>query len=190
MPTLYQLGQLAYALFVMLVIAERVRALYFGAATSDATVTWIVRSLEKGETALPLAWAMRRPEAHVARVLAAAPSAGGEGEVGECLIDLQAEAIARLRLIRVCATLASTLGLLGGILVLARGQGANAGLAALKAGAAERSALDEAIATMAIGVATSAICFQALALLRPAAQKLLLQAKQIARSLPQDRGAP
>lgn len=189
MQTLYQLGQLAYALFVLALIAERVRTLCFVAATSDGAVKWIVRSLEQGDTTLPLSWARRRPASHVARLLAAAPTDDGEGEVGECLIDLQAEAIARLRLIRVCATLASTLGLLGGILVLARGHGVDAGLAALKAGAAERSALDEAIATMAVGVATSAICFQALALLRPAAQKLLLQARQVARSLPPQGGS-
>jgi hypothetical protein len=86
-------------------------------------------------------------------------------------------------LLRVSATLASTTGLLGGILALARGSASSAGLWALSAGGAERHNLDEAIATMAIGVALSALCFQALALLRPAAQRLVTQTAHLARAV-------
>jgi hypothetical protein len=43
--------------------------------------------------------------------------------------------------------------------------------------------MNEALATMAIGVATSALCFQAVALLRPAAQRAMLQVRQLERWL-------
>jgi len=172
---------MAFALFVAVVIAERLRALYLRVATSEDAMEWLTRSLKQGVVDAPLAWARRRPESYVARVLEAAfGEDGSQGEMAECLIDVRAEGSARLRMLRVCATLASTLGLLGGILVLAGGP-RRAGLEALKAGGAERAALSEAIATMALGVATSALCFQALALLRPAAQKAISQAQHIAR---------
>jgi hypothetical protein len=181
--SLYQLAQLTFALLLAIVIAERVRALCVRGATSDEAMRWLLRSLDEGELDRPLAWARARPDSHVARVLAAALSAQpSELEVQECLADVREEASARLRMLRVCATLSSTTGLLGGILALSRNGPEGAGLEALKAGGAERASMAEAIATMAIGVATSALCFQALAVLRPAAQKAVSQAQQAARA--------
>ena len=171
-----------FALIVALVVAERVRALYGTALVSDDALRWLLRELETRKIEHPRAWAEQRSHTYVGRVLRAAfDDTDSETEVNECLLDLRDEAGARLRMLRVCATLASTLGLLGGIIVLARSNAFGGGLSALILGAKQRAAMPEAIATMAIGVATSAFCFQALALLRPAAQKALMQAQQIAR---------
>lgn len=172
----YQFVQLAFAVFMVLVIAGRVRVLCLRAATSEAAYRWLTRTLEAGDVERARVWARARPEAFVARMIAAAD----DEERRDLSFELRDRASAHLRLLRVSATLASTLGLLGGILALAR---ADTGLSALRAGGAQREALTEAIITMAIGVATSALCFQALALLRPAARKLLEQTRQIARLL-------
>lgn len=187
MPTLYQLCQLAFALLVAGLIAERVRVLCLYGAMSDEALRWLLRALERSDLDAVRGFTRARPTSYVARVLQAALETRDAGSVnddrvGEVVADLQEEASARLRVLRVSATLASTMGLLGGILVLARGA-EQAGLLALRRGGAERGAMAEAIATMAIGVATSALCFQALALLRPAAQRLLTQTRQVVRAL-------
>ena len=181
MMSWFQLAQLAFALFVAAVIAERMRALHWHLASSDEAVRWLVRELASEDRTQARAWAEARPDAQAARVVIAATSVDAdEGAMRELLLDLRDEATARLPLIRVAATLGSTLGLLGGILTLTGVLTPAAGLLALKAGAVERLSMEQAVATMAIGVATSATCFQGLALLRPAAQKLIAQAQQIA----------
>jgi hypothetical protein len=177
----FQLAQLAFAAFVIAVIAERVYYLYVRAPASEAAVRWLVRAIEAGDLEVINLWSRARPESHAGR-LVTVHFAGGELEDDALLLDLNDAATARLFFIRVSATLASTTGLLGGILALARGE-SGSGLAALAMGGAERQNLDEALATMAIGVALSALCFQALALLRPAAQKLVAQTAQVARAL-------
>jgi hypothetical protein len=104
-------------------------------------------------------------------------------ELRELVSELRDESTASLRTLRVAATLVSTLGLMGGILTLALGSSRHAGLMALQAGRVERMTMNEALATMAIGVATSALCFQALAVLKPAAQRAMLQVRQLERLL-------
>ncbi|HEX5659875.1 MAG TPA: hypothetical protein VFX59_21920 [Polyangiales bacterium] len=100
----------------------------------------------------------------------------------EAIADAREIASTRMRLLRVCATLASTLGLLGGILMLAGAELPPQGLAALQAGNLERARMSTAITTMAIGVGSSAFCFQALSILRTAARTLLTQADRAARA--------
>ncbi|MDB4975206.1 MAG: hypothetical protein JWN48_3547 [Myxococcaceae bacterium] len=184
MASWYQLAQLVFASFAVAMIAERVRALHWSLASSDEAIRWLVRELQQGGAEQALAWASARPMAQAARLIRASESEGArEGELRELLIDLRDEATARLSLLRVSATLASTLGLLGGILMLTGALPPDAGLLALQAGAAERLSMQQAIATMAIGAGTSALCFQALALLRPAARRLIAQAQQIVAAL-------
>jgi hypothetical protein len=152
---------------VLALVAERFRALYWQHAISDEGL--------KAMLAEPTL-AGARPES----VLAQALLAHGE-DIPEALADAREIATTRMRLLRVCATLASTLGLLGGILMLAGAELPSQGLLALEAGAVERARMGTAIATMAIGVGSSAFCFQAVTLLRAAAQRLLTQADRIAR---------
>jgi hypothetical protein len=183
-PSWFQLGQLAVALFLIVVIGRRVRALYYRDATSEETFRWLLRSLEQRDQDSARAWARARPHAQLARMIElASTSSQPAGELRELIVDLREESTASLRLLRVAATLVSTLGLMGGILTLALGSSRHAGLMALQAGRAERMTMNEALATMAIGVATSALCFQALALLKPAAQRMMLQVRQLERLL-------
>ena len=167
----FQWLQLGFAAFIASLVAERIHTLCWRQAVSDHAFKRVLA----GDVALQQRWASARSESALAQLVA------GE-DVRESLADAREIASARLRLLRVCATLASTLGLLGGILLLAGARLPDQGLLALEAGAVERARLDGAIATMAIGVASSAFCFQALAVLRRAAQKLLQQAEQIARA--------
>lgn len=111
-------------------------------------------------------------------------------------MDLRQAASARLAVLRGCATLASVLGLLGGIMAIRGGFSGNAGLLELQAGLAQQVALAEALERMAIGVGTSAVCFYALGVFRRAARDLIVQITQIAHliadqaSLPRLGGAP
>jgi hypothetical protein len=150
---------------VLALIIERMRALCWVHAISDDAFK---RMLEQPRLA------RARPESALADALLAE-------DAQEALAELREIASARLRLLRVCATLASTLGLLGGILLLAGAPLPNQGLLALAAGAVARARMDGALGTMAIGVGSSAFCFQALSILRAAAAKQLRQAEQIAR---------
>lgn len=178
----FRWAQVLFALLVALVVGERVYFLHYRAATSDAAFRWIVRALERGAEEPLRQFALARPSTQLGRLLSAMLSDHTGVAAREQLFDLRDEALVRLRLLRVCATIASTLGLLAGILALARANSDSRELLALQAGAAQRHALSEAIASMAIGVATSAFCFQALASLRTAAERMLLQARQVARA--------
>lgn len=163
--------QLGFALFVVGLVAERMRTLYWRQAISEQAFKQLL-----SDASLRARWASERGESALARALVADDAREGVADVREI-------ASARLRLLRVCATLASTLGLLGGILLLAGAPMPGQGLLALQAGAVARARMDGAITTMAIGLGSSAFCFQALSVLRRAAQKQLHQAEQIARAL-------
>jgi hypothetical protein len=180
MGSWFQTAQLAFALLISLVIMERVRALYWHLATSEESLRWLLRQLRESKRPLVQAWSRERPESQAARLIQAAED---DPDTRELLLELRDEASSRLRLLRVAATLASTMGLLGGILTLTHVTMPDAGLLALQAGAVERLVMQQAVATMAIGVGTSAVCFQALALLRPAAQRLIIQAQQLSSAL-------
>lgn len=102
-----------------------------------------------------------------------------EEALAELLFDLQARALARLRLLRVGATIASTVGLMIGILRIRGGVGAPAGLLALEAGLPEKIALGQALFSMGVGVATSAVCFYAVGVLRDGAREVLVQGTKV-----------
>ena len=184
MPSWFQLGQLAVALFLSVLICRRVQALHYRDATSEEAFRWLLRTLESGEREPVLAWARARPHAQLARMIELAfSSSQPAAELRELVIELRDQSMASLRTLRVAATLVSTLGLMGGILTLALGSSRHAGLMALQAGRVEHMTMNEALATMAIGVATSALCFQAVGLLRPAARRAMFQVRQLERLL-------
>jgi hypothetical protein len=158
--------QLGFALVVGALAADRIRALCWTHAISEPAFKRMLREPHVARV---------RPESVLAQALYG-------DEPAEAIADAREIATARLRLIRVSATMASTLGLLGGILMLAGMPLPNQGLLALASGALERARMDTAIATMAIGVGSSAFCFQALSILRIAARTLLTQAERVARA--------
>jgi hypothetical protein len=177
----FSLGQLGFALLVVGLVAERAYVLAWRSALSEEATRWLMRQLERADRSQLVRFCQQRPQAQLAQVVLCALDADAESELPELLLSLREQSLARLRLLRVSATLASTLGLLGGILTLAGVFGAPNDLSALKAGGAQRLTLSHALTTMAIGVATSAFCFQALAVLRPIAERQLASAQRAAR---------
>jgi hypothetical protein len=172
--------QLAFSGVLLGVIAERARYLLFRAKLSDEGWAFIQRCLLAGEVVQVRAFAHQQPEAHVSAVLRAALDPDPDQELAEIVSWLHERSAARLRLVRVGATLASTLGLMVGILSIQRGFGEPAGLLALEAGLPQKLAMSQALFAMGVGVATSAVCFYALALLKPAAQALIAQSARAA----------
>jgi hypothetical protein len=183
---LYEWGQLAFALFVLAVVAERARFLLRVARLSDAGVRWLTGRLRAHDDAAARAWADRVPQAFASRVISAWVGTDPEAwPVSPELmrVELSHGAGARLGVLRGCATLGSALGLLGGILAIRRGFGGESGLLALQAGLPQQVALAQALQRMAIGVGTSAVCFFALGVFRKAARELVAQSTHIAHLL-------
>jgi hypothetical protein len=174
--------QLALSGVLLGVIAERAHYLLFRAKLSEEGLSFVDRSLRDGAIAELRAFARAQPEAHVSAVLRAAfePDPERDEELAELVSWLREQSASRLRVVRVGATIASSLGLLVGILCIQRGFGEPAGLLALEAGLPQKLAMSQALFAMAIGVATSAVCFYALALLRPAAEALVAQSARAA----------
>jgi hypothetical protein len=175
--------QLGVSAALLGAIAERAHYLLFRAKLSEEGWAFVQRGVQAGELAELRAFARAQPHAHVSAVLRAAFDPNPErddGDLAELLSSLHEQSAARLRVVRVGATLASSLGLLVGILCIRRGFGEPAGLLALEAGLPQKLAMSQALFAMAIGVATSAVCFYALSLLRPAAQALVAQSARAA----------
>lgn len=174
--------QIVLALAVVGVAFERLYRVGVIAPVSTKLLSELERSLREGDVervrrlseALPARWTSRV----VSNALAREPE---EPEL--MLIDLFEEAGSRLGLLRLSATLASTFGLLGGILTIRAGFGADVGLLALQAGLAERTALGRALMTMAIGVGTAAFAFAAHAAIRRASTRAYVQAQRIDRAV-------
>jgi hypothetical protein len=191
--TLFQLGLSAALLGVIL---DRAYCLLWAAPLSSRGVAHVLRALERAEDGPLRAFAKHTARTHVGRVLAIAfePITDGlprEDALAELSFELSAEAAARLRALRVGATIASTTGLLIGIVRLRGGFTKPPGLLALEAGLTERLAVSDALFSMAIGVGTSAVCFYALSLLGDAARGLVAQRARVESALlPRLRAAP
>jgi hypothetical protein len=178
--------QLALSVALLGVIAERARYLMQRAILSPEGFAFVSDGLQQGQLAQLRAFARALPAVHVARLLRAALERAPEEpdeELEELLSRLRERALARLRLVRVGATLASSLGLMVGILCIQRGYSEPAGLLALEAGLPQKLAMSQALFAMGVGVATSGVCFYALSLFRPAAQALITQSARAAHLL-------
>lgn len=170
------------ALVVVAAVVERARCLLFRAPVSAELTRTLTEALASGRSDLALRVAKELPECWASRVVIEASPADGTDRAelaATCLADLRVEAEARLGLIRVSATLASTMGLMAGILAIQRGFSGH-GLLALSQGLAQRVAMSEALTHMAIGIGTAAFSFAAFGLLRKAARDGLSQASQVA----------
>jgi hypothetical protein len=195
---LYQGFQLGFAVLVLGLISERAHVLLYRARTSDYALGWLRARLRAGESAAALAWAERLPASFVGQTLLGALGRRDSTEDSDLdpelvRVELRHAAGERLGVLRGCATLASALGLLGGILAIREGFSGGGGLLALQAGLAQQVALASALESMALGVATSAVCFHALGVFRVAARELLTQSTHIAHLLAEhtaDRLAP
>ena len=176
-------AQLAFALFVVVVIAERAQALLLAAPISADAARWLTESLSRGELGVVRRWSLLRSPTYVAQVLSTGLSERAESPeegLAELLLDLKDAATKRLMLLRASATLASSLGLLAAIVAIRHGFGGDSGLLALQAGLAERLSIAHALWSMAVGVGTSAVCFFALSIFRRRAWELVAQSRRFA----------
>ena len=176
-------AQLAFALFVVVVIAERAWVLLLEAPVSEQADRWLRESLSRDALGLVRRWSLRRPTTYVAQVLTTGlfeRSESPEEGLAELLLDLNYAATKRLMLLRVSATLASSLGLLSAIVAIRQGFGGDSGLISLQAGLAERLSVAHALWSMAVGVGTSAVCFFALSIFRQRAWELVAQSRRFA----------
>lgn len=168
--------QLAFSCALLFAIAERIYYLCYLAPISRVGGEWVKAQLQSSGHGAVIAWARRAPHTHVARLIRVAfESDCSEEAIGEEQSELAELVGRRLRFVRVGATLASTSGLLVGILRFREGSLAPAGLLALERGLPERIATSQALFAMAIGISTSAVCFYALSSLRRSAVQLLSQ---------------
>jgi hypothetical protein len=177
------LVQLALSAGLLAVIGERAAYLWYVAPASAPALRWLGQCVEEGRVERVLFWARKRPGTHVAQILLAQlePQPDGEHDLPELLSELTERAVIRLRLLRVGATVASTSGLLVGIVRISGGYAAPSGLLALEAGLTERLTMSSALFSMAVGVGTSAVCFYATSLFRRAAQQLVAQSVRAAQ---------
>jgi hypothetical protein len=183
--------QLAWAAVVVAVLGERAVALFHRLPTGARGLALVTERLGAGDLAAVRAWANERPGTLLGQLLGRClvPMPWAEPpEPAILLAELTDHTQARLTWLRVAATLSSTLGLLGGVMAIARGLGPARGLVALQSGLAERLAMDEALLSMALGVGTAAVCFYGLSRLRPAARQLIAQARSLSHLLPVNTG--
>ncbi len=169
--------QALLTLFLIAVVVERCRALLFVAPASRTFVSALAESLESGAHAQAQRLARALPRCWASRLLLACVQGHPAEQLEQTettLADLRLEAGARLTMLRVSATISSTLGLLGGILAIRRGFSGE-GLLSLSAGLAQQVALNQALSHMAVGMGTAAFSFTAFALFRGAARDLLAQ---------------
>jgi len=174
--------QIMLVCVVTAAVIERCQVLLFVAPVSPAFLASLSESVARADHASALRLAHEAPQRWVSRVVidtSHADAADRREQAGSTLSDLRVEADMRLGLIRVSATLGSTLGLLSGILAIQRGFSGH-GLLALSAGLAQQVAMSEALTHMAIGIGTAAFSFAAFALLRRSAGLAMAQAAQIA----------
>lgn len=181
MSGVYAIQALLTTLMIAVVI-ERCRVLLFVAPASRSFVDALSQSLDSGDPSRADKLSHANPVCWVSRLVLAS----NDGEPSDCvervettLVDLRLEAGTRLSLLRVSATISSTLGLIGAILAIQRGFSGK-GLLSLSAGLAQQVALNQALTHMAVGMGTAAFCFAAFGLFRGAARDLMAQVAHIA----------
>jgi hypothetical protein len=111
----------------------------------------------------------------------------GAGELDEVRAELADRIMARLFAVKVVGRVGTALGFLGAILWLIWMMSGDHGLLALKAGLVEKIAVEGALLSMTLGVATSVFCMAALSILRRAAVALV---KDVDRTIDRLGGGP
>lgn len=174
--------QAALTAYLLVVVIRRCRVLLFEAPASRAFVDALSQSIDERRDVYTLHLARAYSRGWVSRLVLEA----SEGEPADrleridmLLADLRMEASSKLTLLRVSATISSTVGLMSGILAIQYGFSGK-GLLSLSAGLAQQVALNRALSHMAVGMGTAAFCFAAFGLLRVAARDVLAQVAHIA----------
>ncbi len=182
--TAFNAVQLLLAAVALALIAERFRTLYYRARIDPGPYLEALREdLQAGRTKAAIALAEAGRPAWVAELAHAvlrveANGERSEGVADEVCADRRDEAGRRVYAVHGLARVATPLALLGVILELTSALGVRGGLQALQAGLVESEALSHALCTLAIGIATSAVCFAASGMLRKRAVALVRDLKR------------
>lgn len=105
------------------------------------------------------------------------------GEMDERLLELTARSMARLRLIRGLATVASALGFIGGAIEIHWVFSGEHGLMRLQAGLVESIGLSRAFLSIALGIATSSFALGSWAVLRKHARARVADGRRLLASV-------
>ncbi len=178
------------------VVGVRLRVVLFTAPLDARTFARALdRALDAGDLAQARALARAADAAWLARIARAALDVWGEqravvAALDEALADLRGEADSGLLPLRMVASLASTLGMLAAILAL-NGVGVpHGGLVALQAGLAQRLAVAQAVASVAVGGSTAILVLLARGVVRRHTKRLYDEAVRLIASLTTHAGDP
>jgi hypothetical protein len=179
-------AQLLLSVAAVALVAERVRWLLYRAPLDTSVfLAALGRALEDRDEAGARAMAERGRPAAVAEI--ATHVLSGAGELDEVRAELSDRIMARLFAVKVVGRVGTALGFLGAILWLIWMMSGDHGLLALKAGLVEKIAVEGALLSMTLGVATSVFCMAALSILRRAAVALV---KDVDRTIDRLGGGP
>jgi biopolymer transport protein ExbB/TolQ len=185
--TAFHAAQIALAACAAAVIAARMRDLFF---VAPLPVKALLQALKKraavGDREGAAALAARGEPAWVARVAGRALAAHGVGEeaeeeegLEELLADLSHEATRGLGALRILARAASAAGLLGAVIAVLELRYGHGGLTRLVAGLPEHIAMERALLSVLLGMATAGVCLYARGLLRRQALRLLADVRRV-----------
>jgi biopolymer transport protein ExbB/TolQ len=185
--TAFHAAQIALAACAAAVVAARIRDLFFVAPLPvDALLRGLKNRAAVGDMEGAAALAARGGPAWVARVAGRALAAHGAGceaeeEEGleELLADLSYEATRGLWALRILARAASAAGLLGAVIAVLELRYGHGGLIRLVAGLPERIAMERALLSVLLGMATAGVCLYARGLLRRQALRLLADVRRV-----------
>lgn len=192
--TLYNGFQLVIAAVVVALTAERFRVLFYRAPIdTDRFIPALLQRVRDGKLRVAEqlsdagrpSWVPTLLHAmiHAYREAEGDPSTAADMARDEQWDALRDEAGKRLHAIRGLASVASAVGLLGVLLEFREALSEGANLLVMEAGSPQTEAIQHALVTMTIGMATSWLCYAALRMLREQARGLAKAMKENARRL-------
>ncbi len=185
----FNIAQLVLAALALALVAERFWVVLFRAKLdTGAYMRGLKARLLEGDVQAALRLAEAGRPAWVAQFAHAMLKAKIAGEnvdmaSADAWAELREEAGKRLYAIHGLARMASPLALMGVILQLAEGFGEGERLTGLQAGLVESLALERALVTLVLGLATSGVCFVAAGILRKNVRQAMKDLERMSRAL-------
>lgn len=189
MLTAYHALQLLLAAYVAALISERTRTLFYRAPLEARPYARAaLRAVRSGDWDAASSLARTGQPAWIAEVLTAAVEARGRGEpvtlaLDEVLVELKYQAERSLGSLRVLASLASVLGMLGAVIEALRFLSGDVGLLGLMAGLSERAAFQRALLAFVIGASTAAVALASRRTLGRQAIRLYREARDMGAAI-------
>jgi hypothetical protein len=188
--TLFHIAQLAFLLAVVALVVERVRTLSFVSALDAASFRRALSALVRADH-LDRATALVRDArpAWVAEVVwplfdPESPSREDRRiDLEDGLMAVEARAVRGMRILRISASIASALGFIGAASEIHGIYSGDHGILGLQAGLVENLALDHAVVSIALGIATSSLALGAWSLLKNVAKHRIAECRRVVAAL-------